>query len=520
MFYLKYLILSFICFSSLAETAPSFTFSEEEGLKPLTKKESEEKLSSSKTDNSTVDEEKSQTKDVQKAKIKKTEPLEANRDSTTNKIKSSDKYNTESQAVNLKKDSSKKNLNVGPTGDNLSNSSLNKEEEKATQESISESFAPQKEKKVFSSTDWAKTLFQDTSWFFQKKQTKHKIAFVPIYSYDRTEDSRIGLRLFSFSPVEKGYYFAFSGAKYWPKNYYSSNLTYKSQRNDVFRSELSFIYDDHYENHYGSLTKFEGMEAPLDELKKLESHRMMIDYNLFYQEQEKPFYLGAGARVFYKKERKDLQEGKSHFEDGKGDEWFIFLRAFAGMDTRDNWKYPKKGVFHQASFGCKAILDSSSAYCQTQGDIRFYRTLPQEIQAPDFIKNSVFSLRAFYGTSLISSSSYATKYSLGGEGFFQQLTALRGFKNRRFLGDKMYLGQSEMRVPVWKEYLILAFFLEMGEVAQLGDSFSSFVTNYGGGVRIGWPRDSGMKLRFDYSTGRDRQNKKNTDFIISFLQAF
>jgi len=339
---------------------------------------------------------------------------------------------------------------------------------------------------------------------------------VPIYSYDRTENSRLGFRFFAFSPEEKGYYLAFSGARYWPKNYYSSNLTYNSKRHDVFRSEFSLIYDDHFENYYGSLDEFEGMKADRNEFKKLESHRMIIDYNLFYQEKEKPFYFGAGGRAFFRQERKLLQEKKSLFPS----EYFIFLRAFAGMDTRDNWKYPKKGVFHQGSLGCKASLVFSSSYCQTQGELRFYTSPPAEAMLPDFIKNSVFSLRVFYGTSLFNPGSYAVKYSLGGKSFFQQLQALRGFKNRRFLGDKIYLAQSELKAPVWKEYIILALFLEIGEISLFEESFDGFVTSYGGGLRIGWPKDSGMKLRFDYGTGRDRQNRRNSDFIISFLQAF
>ena len=534
MFYIKYFILFFLCFSSPADKTPSFSFSEEKGLKPLTEKEnplkqniqskqntkSKENLQqlkpSSKQDSSVLSETDSETqilktKGVETASDKKTNSLnkteikksnsEISAKGSTTKSEASMTQETEKALPFEEKISKEK-----PTKDSAIDS------KKATQDSISESFAP-KEKSLLDETE---SFFKDVSWVFQKEQTKHKLALVPIYSYDKTESSRFGFRVFSFSPEEKGYFLAFSGAKYGIKNYYSSSLTYKSKRDGVFRSELSFIYDDHYELYYGSLEEFQGMKAALDDVKKLESHRLILDYNLFYQEKEKAFYFGAGARAFFRQERRFLQENKSHFPS----EYFIFLRAFGGMDTRDNWKYPKKGVFHQASLGCKASLVFSSAYCQTHGDLRFYTSPAKEGQAPNFIKNSVLSFRAFYGTSLFNPSSYATKYSLGGESFFQQLNNLRGFKNRRFLGDKIYLGQSELRVPVWKEYVILALFLEMGEAAQLGDSFDAFVTNYGGGVRVGWPGDSGMKIRFDYSMGRDRQNKINTDFIISFLQAF
>ena len=493
---MKYFILFFFCFPSFADKAPSFSFSAEDGLKPLTEKEDQPKHNT-------------QSKQIAKSEknSQQSKSLEINTNGSIIKNETSMKEQTEKTVLLNEKTSEEKS-----TDSAVIDSSPTKEDKKATQDSISETFAPEQKPLL----NGSESFFNDISWFFQKKETKHKLAVVPIYSYDRTENSRLGLRLFSFSPEEKGYYFALSGAKYWPKSYYSSSLTYKSKRNGVFRSEFSFIYDDHYENYYGRLSKFEGMKAPLDEVQKLESHRLMLDYNLFYQEKEKAFYFGAGARAFFRQERKQLQNNKSYFPS----KYFIFLRAFVGIDTRDNWKYPKKGGFHQASFGCKASLVFSSAYCQTHGDLRFYTSPSKASSAPDFIKNSVFSLRAFYGTSLMNPASYATKYSLGGESFFQQLSALRGFKNRRFLGDKIYLGQSELKVPVWKEYVILALFLEMGETAQLGEKFDAFVTNYGGGVRIGWPKDSGMKLRFDYSMGRDLQNKKNTDFIISFLQAF
>ena len=442
-------------------------------------------------------------------------------------VNSKTKDSSNTQAISNRQGSSNRQKNsdiqiISTPGENKQNAitiqknsvnDKNKAEKvKATQDSISENFAPENQ----TSPDILDFLSDDVSWVFQKKQTKHKIALVPIYSYDKTESSRFGFRFFSFNPGIEGYFLAVSGAKYWPKNYYSSITSYKSSRKSTFRSEFYLIYDDHYENYYGDLKNFEGMKAPLNELTKLEAHRLIIDHNLFYQEKSSEIYFGGGIRAFFRQERKNLQENKSYFQS----EYFLFLRAFAGMDTRDNWKYPKQGVFHQASLGCKASLVYSSAYCQTQADARFYNSLFKQIDAPDFIKHSVFSLRAFYGSSLISPASYSTKYSLGGEGFFQQLQGLRGFKNRRFLGDKMYLAQSEWRLPVWKEYLIAAVFFELGEAAQFKESFTGFVSNYGGGLRIGWPEDSGMKIRLDYSIGKDRQNVQNNDFIVSFLQAF
>lgn len=504
MFFIRcfYVFFLGIVFSSSADEL-SFSFSEKEGLKtieePLLRKENSKKESS-----------KQESANSSKSLEEQTKKPKQNKNNLSHNLGDGlDNSLVIHQETTEEEDEKNKFQEQLPS-----------DSKQATQ--ISESFAPEEKNLIHE----AESFFQEASWIWSKKQSQHKTALVPIYSYDKTENSRLGFRFFTFSPEKKGYYLAVSGAKYWSKNYYSSRLTYKSKRYDVFRNEISFIYDDHYELHYTSLKEtsltksnlqnFEGMEAPLSQPKKMESHRLILDYNLFYQEKEMPLYFGAGARAFFRQERKILQDNKSFFPS----EYFIFLRVFTGFDTRDNWKYPKKGGFHQVSLGCKASLVFSSSYCQTHADLRFYNSPSKQTEAPFFIRNSVFSLRAFYGTSLINASSYATKYSLGGESFFQHLNNLRAFKSRRFLGDKIYLGQSELKIPVWKEYLIISAFLEIGETTQKGESFDGFVTSYGGGIRLGWPNDSGMKIRLDYSMGKDRQSKTNKDFIISFLQAF
>ena len=519
MVYIKYFLFSLFCMSSLADETPSFVFTEKEGLKALTKQELQQKrqreIKQELSSNPSSDQDQYLTKedfDVEKNAQEKQENSHSE-SSLSEGNKQSIPKNSYQEASPLTKeelvleDNQKENANT--------ESSLIKDNQQATQNSISESFAPEK-KPLFKKPTLDSSFLEDTSWVFQTKETKNKIALVPIYSYNKTESSRFGLRFFSFSTEENGYFLALSGSRYWPGNYYSSRFSYTSKRDQDFRSEVFLIFDNHYEIYYGNLNEFEGMKAPLDEVYKLQSHRLMLDYNLIYQEVDKNFYIGAGARAFFRQERRNLQENQSYFPS----EYFLFLRLFGGMDSRDNWKYPKKGAFHQLSMGCKASLVYSSAYCQSYGDFRVYFSPSQDEAIPYFIQNSVLSLRAFYGASLINSSSYATKYSLGGEDFFQQMDTLRGFKNRRFLGDKIYLAQSELRVPVWKEYVILATFLEIGEVAALRESFSAFVVSYGGGVRLGWPKDSGMKIRIDYSLGKDLQNQTNNDFIVSFLQAF
>ena len=387
------------------------------------------------------------------------------------------------------------------------------EAESASTDSISESFAPTKNKKNYEILD---SLIDDTSWIFQKKKSRHKLAIVPSYTYNGTQNSLLGLRVFAFSPKKEGYYLAISGAKYIFKPYYSMLFTYKSDRSSIIRTEMKAIYDNHPESYYGLLTKYQGMQAPLNEKTQLHAHRIKINYDMFYQQKTEKHYVGLGASFFSRTQRIPLQENQDYFPS----EYFLFARAFAGWDSRDNWKYPTKGAFHQLSFGCKASLVFSEAYCQTQGDFRLYVSFLKNVTPIPLLQKTLLSLRAFYGTSLFNPASYAVKYSLGESSFFQNLTSLRGFKSNRFIGDKMYFAQSEIKVPLWKEYLIGALFFELGEVAQQEEAFTGFVYNYGAGVRIGWPNDTGMKLRIDYGMGKDRQNQRNYDVTISFLQAF
>ena len=379
------------------------------------------------------------------------------------------------------------------------------------QHSISEDFAPQAGESI-EGTSFLNSSLEDWSWFFQEKKTKHKLALTPVYSYNRTQGSRLGLRFFAYSTDKKGYYFAFSGSRYLFHPFSRFNMSYIGHRRGNFRTESSFIYDNHYENYFG-----EGMKARLSDLKKLYAHRFMADYKMIHQAPNQNFYMGLGAQLFFRKERPQYQGGEIYFNK----ELFLFLKGFVGYDSRDNWKDPKTGAFHQLSFGCKAILAYPGGYCKGEGDLRFYLSLFKETHFAHSLKNSVVALRVFAGSSFLSPSTYSTAYSLGGENPFQNIKTLRGYKQNRFRGDKMYFSQTEIRFPIWKQYLDGAVFAELGETTNYEDPFEgSVVVDYGGGLRIGLPPDYDMKIRADFGTGRDKQKKRNYNFIVSFFQAF
>ncbi len=399
----------------------------------------------------------------------------------------------------------------------LSDQTLNPSEDSASEEitdpdipknSVSENFIP----KTATPAE-EKEASPGVSWFLSEKKTKHKIALAPVYSYNKTQGSLLGLRLFSYSSDEKGYYFALSGSKYLSSPFYRAGLTYMGDRTTAVRTESSLIYDNHYENYFG-----EGMETKLSDLKQIFAHRFTAKYSAFYQILNKNFYLGLGAQIFFRQEKPERHPDENvYFED----ELFLFLKGFIGFDSRNNWKDPVTGKFHQLSFGCKAIFAYPGAYCQGEMDFRLYFSPFQDTELYYSLKHSVLAFRAFAGSSFISPSSYSLAYSLGGDrSSFQSFSSLRGFKQNRFRGDKIYLAQTEARFPLWKEYIDGALFVELGETAGFKKSFESFVWDYGGGLRFGIPPNYDMKLRLDFGMGKDKREKINYNFIIEFLQAF
>lgn len=92
---------------------------------------------------------------------------------------------------------------------------------------------------------------------------------------------------------------------------------------------------------------------------------------------------------------------------------------------------------------------------------------------------------------------WAVDYTLGGD------TTLRGYKDKRFRGDQMFLVNAEMRFPVHKN-ATMVFFYDAGKVwdSHRGEDFDfgDLATGYGIGVRVHTPLGN---LRFDFAQGDD-----------------
>lgn len=400
---------------------------------------------------------------------------------------------------------------ISPEESSTGSSEDSSEESPTPKNSISEDFAPQTTEKIQGS-DLLDYLSENTSWFFQEKNTKHKIGFRPSFSYDDTYGHLLGLGLFSYSSDKKGYYFSTSVSKYLFRPYSQFKVYYIGSHKKTFRKESSFTYDNHYENYFQP----GGLKEAKTSLTRLFAHRMRADYKVFYQIPNNKFYFGSGLQFFFRKERLKPQNNKRYFPN----EFFFFISAFAGYDSRDNWKNPKEGDFHQFSFGCKTIFAYPGAYCRGEADLRFYISPLKKYALPPFLQKSTLALRALGGSSFFSPSTYSTAYTIGKESPFQSLTTLKSFKQNRFRGDKIYLAQTELRFPLWEEYLGAVLFTGLGSVAEHNKEFDGFVKDYGFGLHVGLPPNYNMKIRMDLGTGMDFYKKTSKHFTIYFLHAF
>ncbi|MDL2264026.1 BamA/TamA family outer membrane protein [Synergistaceae bacterium OttesenSCG-928-I11] len=92
---------------------------------------------------------------------------------------------------------------------------------------------------------------------------------------------------------------------------------------------------------------------------------------------------------------------------------------------------------------------------------------------------------------------WAVDYTLGGD------TTLRGYKDKRFRGDQMFLANAELRLPVHKN-ASLVFFYDIGKAwdSYRGEDFDfgDMADGYGIGVRVHTPLGN---LRLDFAQGDD-----------------
>ena len=375
-------------------------------------------------------------------------------------------------------------------------------EEETNKNIVSETFAPkeeEEEKRDFK--DSLSSLSENYSWIFDSKKTTQEVAIAPTYYMSRTYGPNWGLRFFTFSPDNSGYYLStalinqlFSPLFKWDINH----------RQIVFENQEIRTYGQ-FSNYFEPYHEEKGMNTVTKDEKKLYTYKFILEHQMLFKEFQPLFFGGKIGTLF-------LKERAPYLEDEKRSarEFLVYLKLIGGYDSRSNWENPKSGQHHQLAFTCVPMLESSS-YCLADIDLRAYIPIYEDIF---FFRNPVIALRGFAGTSLIAPPSYSMAYRLGGSHVF------RGFTANRFRGDKIYLTQSELRTDLWKDIVSGVLFLEMGEVAEYGKPFSGFLWSYGLGFRFGIPPSYNVKFRIDLGFSKDRTGKRSYNLIMNFFQAF
>lgn len=326
------------------------------------------------------------------------------------------------------------------------------------------------------------------SWFFDSKLTKQELALVPVYFKNRTYGSNNwGLRLFTFSPDNTGYYGSFSVLNQFLSSYFKVQSLYRRVYSNGWKIYFTAEYTNYFQPWYG-----EGMKTVIADRKDLYAHQIFVDQKFLFKGYD-PFFYEIGMSWLFRKEDPKKQK-KRYFED----ENFLFPKGTVGYDSRDSWANAKKGQYHQVSFGCK--LWNGNA-CRTEGDLRVYFPIHNQIS---------LAFRGYAGRALFNKLNYSLAYSLGGSKVF------RGFTYNRFRGDKIYFAQSELRMDLWKEILSGVLFFEMGEVSALKDDFTGARWNYGAGLRFGLPPSYKVKFRADFGISDEGDYNITMDFHQSF----
>lgn len=184
------------------------------------------------------------------------------------------------------------------------------------------------------------------------------------------------------------------------------------------------------------------------------------------------------------------------FPDGTGSALGLsFLK-----DTRDNTFSTHMGTLRQISLQyIPAAWNTAKAgeVVQVAGEIRHFRYL--HLRRTQVVLATRLAAGWSFGTP-----DYLYRYTLGGS------FALRGYYNNRFRGDRYYLGQVELRFPVYRRLSGVAF-VDGGDIAD--DGFRKPKWTWGAGIRFAL--NENIKLRLDYGVAKDQQG-----VFFTFSEAF
>lgn len=197
-------------------------------------------------------------------------------------------------------------------------------------------------------------------------------------------------------------------------------------------------------------------------------------------------------------------EGIQFIRDDLGDgTYYSATASFRRLNIDEYLPYTKGDVQTlNVQVGQADVHDINYNFVKYWMETRFY--LPVDKLLKDFFESSfgsnqdrpiMFAARIIAG-SATGDVPYEELYTVGGD------TTLRGYEDEQFRGEKMLLGNFELRIPLDKAFGIV-FLYDVGRAWRDGGgvSFGSDLEySYGFGVRLNTPLGN---IRLDYAKGRD-----------------
>lgn len=196
-------------------------------------------------------------------------------------------------------------------------------------------------------------------------------------------------------------------------------------------------------------------------------------------------------------------DGKTTILEDLGDGTYYSATASVRRLNIDEYLPYSKGDVQTLNlqYGQADVEGTDYSYFKYWLEAKFYFTVEKLFK--DFFEASlggnsdrpvIFAARIIAGSSS-GDVPYEQMYTVGGD------TTLRGYDDDRYHGEDMLLGNFELRVPMDKNFTLVAFY-DIGRAWRQGTDDSSFGSDMGSspgfGVRINTPLGN---LRLDYATG-------------------
>ena len=318
-------------------------------------------------------------------------------------------------------------------------------------------------------------------------------AISPVIGYDPTLGLILGGAYFKFPLKTPGRYF---DVQLQTISHGKFNLQSTYTHFDLIKN-VNFTFAGSYSNFFQYYFG-EGNETEANIYTKLFSNNYRLRPDLTFKLRSN-FQISAFMDVRGREETKatdinDVDLNKTFFPD----EHTVALGLTLQQDSRDNTFSTKKGTLKLI----RAHYIPSAWNVEGLGDVA---QVTAEIRHIRYIGNSNFVIASRLAAGFSKGTpSYLFRYALGGS------YSLRGYYANRFRGEKYYVGQLEVRFPIYKRFSGATFF-DAGDVTD--QDFIKPKYTYGAGLRFALSQN--IKLRLDYGIAKDQ-----TGVFFTFSEAF